>query len=148
MSQPTNPFTELTHAFERMQEQFEEIARNWNEEPLKLESSMSPVNVDLEDRDEELVLTAELPGFDPEDIEVRVTDRTLRLEAEYEETKEYEESGEYIRQERHRASAVRSVSLPEPVETDDILASYENGVLTVRMPKSEPVTKGTKIDIN
>ncbi|MEF8786575.1 MAG: Hsp20/alpha crystallin family protein [Haloarculaceae archaeon] len=148
MSQPTNPFNELTHAFERMQEQFEEIARSWGDEQFELEPSMAAsVKVDLEDTEDELVLTAELPGFDPDDIDVRVTDRTLRLEAEYEESEE-EEGKEFIRRERHRASTVRSISLPEPVETDDISASYNNGILTVRMPKSEPVAEGTEIDIS
>ncbi|WP_328766961.1 Hsp20/alpha crystallin family protein [Haloarcula nitratireducens] len=103
---------------------------------------------DLENRDDEFVLTADLPGFEKDDIDVRVTDRTLRLEAENAEETEEEEEGEYVRRERHRASVARSISLPEAVEADDISATFNNGVLTVRLPRSEPVTPGKQIEIS
>lgn len=105
-----------------------------------------PVRVDLEDKDDEFVLTAELPGFDEDDIDVRVTDRTLRLEAEHAE--ETEEEGEYVKRERHRVSVARSISLPEAVEVDDFSATFNNGVLTVHLPKNEPVTQGKQVEIS
>lgn len=145
MTNPTNPFTELNRFFERMQSDFEEMARSWSEESAFVSSS---VRVDLEDRDDEFVLTAELPGFEKDDIDVRVTDRTLRLEAEHTEETEEEEEGGFVRRERHHASIARSISLPEPVEADDISATFNNGVLTVRLPKREPVTEGTQIEIS
>ena len=145
MTNPTNPFTDLNRFFERMQSDFEKMARSWSEESELVSSS---VRVDLEDRDDEFVLTAELPGFEKDDIDVRVTDRTLRLEAEHAEETEEEEEGEYVRRERHRASIARSISLPEAVEADDISATFNNGVLTIRLPKSEPVTQGKQIEIS
>ncbi|MFW5900882.1 MAG: Hsp20/alpha crystallin family protein [Halodesulfurarchaeum sp.] len=145
MANPTNPFIDLSRVFERMQGDFEEIARSWSEEP---ELVSSPVRVDLKETDDEFVLTAELPGFDKDDIDVRVTDSTLRLEAQHAEETEAEEEGEYIRRERHRASVTRSISLPEAVEADDISATFNNGVLTVQMLKSEPVTQGKQIEIS
>ncbi|MEF8813274.1 MAG: Hsp20/alpha crystallin family protein [Halovenus sp.] len=149
MTSPTNPFNEFRRLFEQMQENFEEIARSWDEEAFEMTPAVSSsVDVDLQDRGEELVLTAELPGFDSDDIDVRVTDRKLRLEAEHEEESEAEAEGEYVRRERRRASVARSIPLPEAVETADIEATHTNGVLTVRMPKSEPATRGTEIDIN
>jgi len=145
MAKPTNPFNELSHFFEQMQSDFEEMAHSWSDEP---ELVSSPVRVDLEDRDGEFVLTAELPGFEKDDIDVRVTDRTLRLEAEHAEETEEEEEGEYVKRERHRASVARSISLPEAVEADDISATFNNGVLTVHLPKSEPMTQGKQIEIS
>lgn len=145
MTNPTNPVTELNRFFERMQSDFEEVARSWSGESEFVSSS---VRVDLEDRDDKFVLTAELPGFEKDDIDVRVTDRTLRLEAEHAEETEEEEEGKYVRRERHRASVVRSISLPETVEADDISATFNNGVLTVQLPKSEPVTQGKQIEIS
>jgi HSP20 family protein len=141
----TNPFTEPNRFFERMQNDFEEMAHSWSEESEFVSSS---VRVDLEDRDDEFVLTAELPGFEKDDIDVRVTDRTLRLEAEHAEETEEEEEGEYVRRERHRASVTRSISLPEAVEVDDISATFNNGILRVQLPKSEPVTQGKQIEIS
>jgi len=145
MARPTNPFNEISHLFERMQSDFEEMARTWSEEPEVVSSS---VRVDLEDKDDEFVLTAELPGFEKDDIDVRVTDRTLRLEAEHAEETEAEEEGEHVKRERHRASVARSISLPEGVEADEISATFNNGVLTVRLPKSEPMTQGKQIEIS
>jgi len=145
MARPTNPFNEISHLFERMQSDFEEMARTWSEEPEVVSSS---VRVDLEDKDDEFVLTAELPGFEKDDIDVRVTDRTLRLEAEHAEETEEEEEGEYVKRERHRASVARSISLPERVDADEISATFNNGVLTVRLRKSEPMTQGKQIEIS
>jgi HSP20 family protein len=145
MARPTNPFNEISHLFERMQSDFEEMARTWSEEPEVVSSS---VRVDLEDKDDEFVLTAELPGFEKDDIDVRVTDRTLRLEAEHAEETEAEEEGEYVKRERHRASVARSISIPERVDADEISAKFNNGVLTVRLPKSEPMTQGKQIEIS
>lgn len=131
-----------------MQDEFGEMARNWESEASGTRSPIpASVTVDLVDEDDELVLTAELPGFDAEDIDVRVTDHTLRLEAE-QDTSERTAAGEYITQERRHASAMRSISLPAAVETDAISAEYDNGILTVRMPKSDPVAEGTEIEIN
>lgn len=147
MAKPVNPFDELDRLFERMQQNVEEAARWWEQEPFEGEFGPGTVQIDLEDREDELVLTADLPGFDTEDIDVRVTDRTLHLEAEREESAEEERDGEFVRRERRLASVARSVPLPESVVEDDIEASYRNGVLTVRMPKREPVESGTAIEI-
>lgn len=148
MAKPANPFAELEAAFERMQENFEEMAREWNGETLGL-ASPTRVRVDLKDEAEQYVLTAELPGFDKDDIDVRVTDRTLHVAAEHETEAESElgEEGEYIRKERRQAAVSRSIPLPETVDRADITATYNNGVLTVRLPKSEPVPEGTGIEI-
>ncbi len=148
MTTSRNPFRELERLFEQMQENVEEASRWWDPERSTSEGSgTASVKVDLEDKDEEFVLTAELPGFTKDDIDVRVTDRALRLEAEHEEESETED-GDFVRRERRRASVARSVPLPEAVEADDISATYNNGILTVRMPKREPATQGTKIEVN
>jgi len=143
--QPT-PFSEFTELFENMQKNIEEMTRSYEEEPLL--ATRPEMRVDVKDEDDEFVLTAELPGFDTEDIDVRMTDRTLRIAAEHEETSKEEPEGEYIRQERRHTAVTRSIQLPEAVETDDIAATYNNGVLTVRMPKREPVAQGTEIEVN
>ena len=148
MANPADPFSELTRLFERMQEDFEEMARRWDGGQFGMTpTESSSMRVDLENKTEEFVLTAELPGFDKDDIDVRVTDQTLRIEAEREAESEEETEGEYVRRERHRASVSRSIRLPEAVEADDVSATYNNGILTVRIPKSEPVSQGTRIEV-
>lgn len=148
MATPTNPFAELEQAFERMQEDFEERARGWNGERFGL-ASPSTIRVDLKDEAESYVLTAELPGFEKDDIEVRVTDRTLHLSAERETEAEsdIEEGGEFIRKERHKTAVSRSIQLPESVDRSESTASFSNGILTVHLPKTEPIVQGSEIEV-
>ena len=148
MTDRRNPFRELDRLFEQMQENVEEASRWWESEPLvRKDADAASAKVDLRDAGDEFVLSAELPGFDKEDIDVRLTDRTLQVSAEREEEEEAE-SGEYIRRERHRKSISRSIPLPEAVDTDGVSATYTSGVLTVQMPKVEPTAEGTEIDVN
>jgi HSP20 family protein len=90
-------------------------------------------------------VTADLPGFEKEDIEVTLADRTLRIEAEHDA--EVSTEGEYVRRERRHESASRSVRLPEAVAEEGIEATHSNGVLTVTLPKRD-AEGGTRIDID
>jgi HSP20 family protein len=147
MASSRNPFRELERLFEQMQENVEDAGQWWQTESLPAEAGVtSSVDVDLEDVGDDLVLTAELPGFDTDDIDVQVTDDTVDLAAEH-ETEATETTGEFVRRERHRASVERSIRLPASVRTDDSSATFENGLLTVRLPKTEPTTEGTQIEI-
>ncbi|MFC6939455.1 Hsp20/alpha crystallin family protein [Salinirubellus sp. GCM10025818] len=121
-----NPFEEIERMFERMSEQFEEA------QPGRMMTGT--VLVDVEDRDDEFVVTADLPGFDREEIELELRDDTLELSASRETTEETE-SGTFVRRERRRSDVSRSVYLPEPVVAEETTAVHENGVLTVTLPK-------------
>jgi len=101
--------------------------------------------VDITERPNELVLTAELPGMRREDIEIELENNVLTIRGE--KKAEHEEKGEerYVF-ERQFGSFARSFTLPRTVDPDRIHARFENGVLTVKMPKSE-AAKGRKIDV-
>ena len=96
-------------------------------------------SIDVADRGEEFTVTADLPGFDTEDIDVSIREDVLRIEAEHEEESEEgdEEDGRYLRKERRHQSVSRSVTLPEQVDEEAVSAEYRNGVLTVTLPKVE-----------
>lgn len=119
--------------FERMSEQFE------GAQPGRMMEGT--VLVDVEDRDDEFVVTADLPGFDREEIEVNLRDDTLELSASRETTEETE-SGTFVRRERRRSDVSRSVYLPDPVVAEETTAVHENGVLTVTLPKVTPEESG------
>jgi HSP20 family protein len=145
MASRTNPFSELERFFDRMSEQFERSSGDWemgwNALPGR---SMA---VDLADHDDEYVLEADLPGFEKDDIDVRITDHTLHIEAEREEATETE-SENYVRRERSHRATSRSITLPSEVETDGIEATYDAGVLRVTVPKAEPLSESHRIDVN
>lgn len=123
-----NPFDEIEEMLERVSRQVEEGMTSGG---LQVPGS---VPVDVADTDEEYVVTADLPGYDTDDIDLTLSEGTLRLEANRAEEAEYAE-GRYLRRERTRTSASRRIRLPEPVEEDSVSAGYEDGVLTVRLPK-------------
>ena len=90
-----------------------------------------------------LVIHADLPGIDPEkDVELTVSDGMLHIEAERRAEEKREEKG-YVRQELRYGALSRSLALPEGVTGADITATYEAGVLEIRIPepKREPARK-------
>lgn len=130
-----NPFEDIEEFFERMRQEFED----------GIPGRSAGIAVDLRDTESEFVVTADVPGFEKDDIDVTVADTTLRVSASREETTE--ETGEFIRRERRRDSVERSLRLPEPVDESAVEATYAHGVLTITLPKRE-ADGGTQIDID
>ncbi len=92
--------------------------------------------VDLYETKDHVVVQAALPGIKPEQVDVTITGNTLTIRGEQKEEKETKEA-EYIRRERRTGSFTRSVALPEGLDASKAEAEFENGVLTLRVPKSE-----------
>lgn len=92
--------------------------------------------MDLYETDKEVIAELDLPGFDPEKIEISVEDGVLKVTGEMEEKKEEKEKG-YWRKEIKRGSFERMVRLPVEVKEDKIEATYDKGILKIVMPKAE-----------
>ena len=104
--------------------------------------------VDIYENGDNLVLKAELPGINPDDVEIRVEDNTLYLKGERKSEKEVKEQN-YHRVERSYGTFARSFSLPNSVDADKVAANYKDGVLTLTMPKKEEAKPKTiKINVN
>lgn len=131
-----NPFEEI----ERMFEQMDKGLRSFDANLTK------GIPLDLVDEGDTYRITADLPGYEKEDIEVRLSGSTLKISAERDvETEESEEK--YVRRERSRESVSRSVRLPESVVEDETDATYKNGVLTVTLSKESRLDGGKSISI-
>jgi HSP20 family protein len=92
--------------------------------------------MDLVETDEHFVLKADLPGLTEADVNVEVEDSVLTISGE--RTAEHEDKREgYVRVERAFGTFRRSLTLPEGINPDAVQASFENGVLEVRIPKPE-----------
>ena len=101
--------------------------------------------MDLVEGEDHFVLRADLPGLGEEDVTLEVEDRTLTLSGE--RKSETTEKGEgFYRLERASGSFSRSLTLPEGVDADAISATFDNGVLEVRIPKPEEV-KPKRVEI-
>jgi HSP20 family protein len=102
--------------------------------------------VDVLENENELVLTADLPGIQQEDIDVRVEDGTLTIKGKRDFAQEDKAKG-YHRIERSYGSFVRCFSLPDSVDPEKIGADYKNGVLTVSVAKKE-IAKPRAVKVN
>jgi HSP20 family protein len=101
--------------------------------------------IDVMDGDKEIIATAEMPGLEKQDIKINVTEDMLEISAETKQEEKREEKG-YIYRERRSGSYYRAISLPSTVDPDNSKATYENGVLEIKMPKTE-VKKKTPLMI-
>jgi HSP20 family protein len=138
-----DPFGEIERMFDRLSRQFESF-----DPAAELGGGVA---VDLADTGDAFEVTADLPGFESDDIEVTLPDATtVRISASREtesETEEGEDDHQYLRRERHARSISRTVSLPERVEESETSASYDNGVLTITLAK-QAESEGTDIPVN
>lgn len=139
-----HPLSNLRREVDRLFEDFPfgpwRPSRLFDVEPLwRGELSKAPA-VDVAEREKEYEITAELPGMDEKDIDVKVANGMLTIKGEKKEEKE-EKKKDYYVSERRFGSFQRSFTVPEDVAADKIDASFKNGVLTVVLPKSEEAQK-------
>ena len=105
-------------------------------------------SIDIQDRRDHYVVTAELPGFDKKDVEVSVSDSTLELRGEKRTEKESEEGR--VNQVLSSSSYLqRRVYLPELVVSEKVSGTMKNGVLELRLPKRKPKAQegSRKVDL-
>ena len=100
-------------------------------------------SIDIYEEGDDVVVKAELPGMKKEDLEVHVTDDSITVSGEKKKEEKVERKG-YYRHERSYGSFARSFSLPSEVRTDDAKAEFKDGVLEIRIPKTEEAKKRVK----
>lgn len=127
------PFFDVGKTLEEMDRVFDRVGR-----PLGLRSvprgTFPAINVYRQD--EAVLLTAEVPGVDPDSLDLTVLNDSVTLKGQREE-KDISESNRFYRRERPQGAFARTVMLPEPIDPDSVQAQYSNGVLKVRMEKAE-----------
>jgi HSP20 family protein len=151
---PWRPFADLTkweRDMERMMDDFFDRRMRpwWPERWFRTEGLLTnaPAMDVYEDKDD-LVVKAELPGIEKDHVEVNLTDHTLTIKGEKEKEDEVKE-GKYYRSEQSYGSFIRSLQLPAEVQADKVKASFKNGILEVRLPKTEEAkTKEIKVKVD
>jgi HSP20 family protein len=102
--------------------------------------SLKAPSLDVYEEKDDMVVKADLPGLNKDEIEVTVTGNVVTIKGEKKKEEEVKEK-DYYRRERSYGSFVRSVELPCEVKSDQIKANFKDGVLEVRMPKTEEAKK-------
>ncbi|VVO87526.1 Hsp20/alpha crystallin family protein [Pseudomonas fluorescens] len=100
--------------------------------------------VDITEKDKSFEITAELPGMDQKNIEVKLSNGSLIIKGEKKEDKEEKRKGYYL-SERHYGSFERVFNLPKGVDADKIEASFSKGVLSLSLPKKPEAMKADKV---
>ena len=99
--------------------------------------------IDVFEEGDNVVVKAELPGMGKEDIDVKVTDDIIIISGEKKKEEKVEKKN-YYRMERSYGSFTRSLRLPTEVQTEKAVAKFKEGVLEVRIPKTEEAKKKEK----
>ena len=122
----------------RWMETFEPIGWKW---PIGIDYERA-FRLDVVDHDEELVVRAELPGVEKDDVKVEITGDRLLIEAER-KFEEEEEKENFYRHELGYGSLMRTVVLPEDVDADNVQAELKEGILSITLPKIRVAEKHT-----
>jgi len=131
-----SPFAELVSLRQAMDRLFDDSfvrpTRSW----ASVSGGLVPLDVRY-DR-EDVTIEAALPGFKPDDVEITVEDGRLTIRAKATEERE-EHEDEYLMREIRREDVSRTVSLPAGLDAGRATATYENGMLTLRIPRTDEV---------
>jgi HSP20 family protein len=126
----------------RMRDEFDRIfERIGRDLPSLAETNGWRWGVDMEEKDDAIVVRAEAPGFEPGEFDVQVTDDRLVLKASHKAESKDKEKETWQQQEYYHA-----VSVPSGIDKNKVEATYHNGVLTVTLPKT-PEGKGRKVAV-
>ncbi len=93
--------------------------------------------IEMYEKGNDLIVKAEIPGVEKEDLSVSVTEDTLTIKGEMKREEEVKEK-DYYRQERFYGSFSRTIDLPVEVDSAKAKANYKNGLLTLTLPKKKP----------
>jgi len=140
------PFRDLLSLQDRMNRMFDESYRGRGaSDDWALGGSWAPA-VDIYEHEGNIVLTAELPGVDPQDVDIRVENNVLTLRGERKWSQDVQRES-YHRVERAYGGFTRSFTLPNVVDTEKIKADFKDGMLKLVLPKREEA-KPKQISIN
>ncbi len=139
---PWRPFTELEELERRFDRLFREPFPSLFER-LPREMEWMP-NVDVFEKDNKLIVKADIPGMKQEDIDVSVAGDSLRVKGEKKIESEGKEK-DYYRSERTYGSFFRTVPLPFTADPEKVKANYDNGVLEIEIPRPKEIKSGKVI---
>ncbi len=137
---PSDVWQAFNDTFERFRTDFEDLLFPANWPPISLIPETRVPAVDLEDREKDFLLKAEMPGFKKEDIEIEVQEDAIAITGNAGWT--YDKRGKlYICKERACKTFYRELDLPETIKVDDVTANLNEGVLEIILPKKAPKQK-------
>jgi len=130
------PFNEMVSLRDAVNRLFEDSFIRPAAWPLPFEGSAWSMPVDVIETKDNVIVKAAVPGVKPDEIDVSITGDTLTIKGETKAEEKFEE-GSYLRKERRFGAFQRTLTLPANIVSDKAKAEFENGVLTLTLPKTE-----------
>ena len=134
---PRDPFEALMPLREAINRMFEE-SFVWPRFEL-FTGRFFPIDISETEDKQQYVIEASLPGIKPEEMQITAEGDTLTIRVARKVEEEKKGKGTYVRRERYEGEMSRTISLPTEIDADKVQATYERGVLTLRVPKAEGV---------
>lgn len=139
-----DPFDDLVSLRESMDKLFEDF---FTRRPRGQSLAAWQLALEVFETDGDVVVHAELPGVDPKQVEITATDDAITIKGES-RTEQEEQGRHYVRRELRYGAFMRTVPLPAGVRGDQAKASFKNGILEIRVPKSERAKpKTVKVEV-
>ena len=107
-------------------------------DPFFDERESRVMKTDIKEKKDKYVIDIDLPGYEKENIKIEVEDGYLTVHASTNSNKEEKEEGKFVRKERYVGSCSRSFYVGDGIQQEDIKAKFEDGILKLSIPKSEP----------
>jgi HSP20 family protein len=140
------PFREVATLQDRMNRLFRDTFNQAGSDESLATSTFAPA-VDVYEDEHNVTLKIEVPGIDEKDIDVRIENNTLTVHGERKIEKEEKEEN-YRRVERHYGTFTRTFTLPTTVDSENVAANYDKGVLKISLPKkAEAKPKQIKVNV-
>ena len=120
-----------------------EVMNHWFDDFLRAPSSTTPFNggrvaIDVMETNDDVIVKAEIPGIKAEEVNISLSGDLLTIRGETKSEQKTQEAN-YVRQERRFGAFERTLALPTQIKADKASAEFENGVLTLTLPKAEEV---------
>ena len=129
-----DPFQEMLNLRRTVDRLFDNVTPDHE----RAQPAMWGLAVDMVENKDDFILKASVPGINPDDLDISYSDDTLTIKGEIKEENQVKEDQYHLRERRY-GSFIRSITLPNKIKGDAIEASYQNGVVTLRLPKVEEV---------
>jgi HSP20 family protein len=128
-----DPFQEMLNLHRTVDRLFDNVSPDHEWQPTQW-----GLAVDVVENKDDFIVKASVPGINPDDLDISYADDILTIKGEIKSDNEYKENQYHLRERRH-GTFTRSISLPTKIKGDAIEASYQNGVVILRLPKTEEV---------